>query len=207
MAKRKTTLAVIDKQIKSIGTSKAKLAGMVQTTLEMIAEHCFVSDDCTRLLPLIAAVDNPTWQRQINAWLAEFTPMRVRGEKCGLATKFKDERKADADTAIANWWKIDKGAANPFFNIVFDDTVKTETPIGEKELAAFITRNVNSLENMLKNKTIQPQVEGTIRRLKGELNALSLAPMTQAEYVASIGGNTGQFDTLETEETAAKAAA
>lgn len=127
-----TNLKAIDKNIKTVVTTAAKLNGLIHTTAVMVAEHAQEHGDCTRALALVKAMPASMRKTMLVLWFHTFTPIRVReaNDKVGML------KATDKGFTPFN---IEEGKATPFHLLAeqnpeksysFDELVKLVARLG-----------------------------------------------------------------------------
>lgn len=105
-----TTLKIIDKNIRSITTSAAKLNMLIHTTAMMVASHAKEHGDCTRALTLVKAMPASMRRTMLVLWFNTYTPIRVvdKNDKVGI---LKENAKGYTP------FDLEAGDLTPFFEI------------------------------------------------------------------------------------------
>ena len=104
------SLKIIDKNIRSITTSAAKLNLLIHTTAMLVANHAKEHGDCTRALTLVKAMPASMRRTMLVLWFDTFTPIRVveKNDKVGM---LKETAKGYTP------FDLDAGALTPFFEL------------------------------------------------------------------------------------------
>lgn len=112
------TLKVIDRNIRTIVTTAAKLNGRIHETAVMIAQHAKDHGDCTRALTLVKAMPASMRRTMLVLWFNTFTPIRVvlANDKVGI---LKPTAKGFVE------WDIPAGTAKPFYELAEENPEKS----------------------------------------------------------------------------------
>lgn len=104
------SLKNIDKNIRAITTSAAKLNMLIHTTAMMVAAHAQEHGDCTRALSLVKAMPASMRRTMLVLWFNTYTPIRVieKNDKVGM---LKETAKGYTP------FDLEAGNQTPFFDL------------------------------------------------------------------------------------------
>jgi class 3 adenylate cyclase len=104
------SLKNIDKNIRAITTSAAKLNMLIHTTAMMVAAHAQEHGDCTRALSLVKAMPASMRRTMLVLWFNTYTPIRVidKNDKVGI---LKETAKGYTP------FDLEAGNQTPFFDL------------------------------------------------------------------------------------------
>lgn len=104
------SLKNIDKNIRAITTSAAKLNMLIHTTAMMVATHAQEHGDCTRALTLVKAMPASMRRTMLVLWFNTYTPIRVidKNDKVGI---LKETAKGYTP------FDLEAGNETPFFDL------------------------------------------------------------------------------------------
>lgn len=177
------SLKLIDKNIKAVTTSAAKLNQLIHTTAMMIVRHAAPvaaggegHGDCTRALALVKAMPASMRRTMLVMWFSTYTPIRVvdKNDKVGI---LKETAKDYTP------WDLAGGELTPFFDLA------EQNPEGQimdfAKLVAMVTRIGKQIEKKIEEGKVAPEDVASAHAIAAQVSALKfqrvVVPVAEVE--------------------------
>lgn len=160
-----TTLKAIDKNIKMVATSGAKLNKLIHDTAMQIANHAKEHGDCTRALMLAKAMPASMRRTMLVLWFHTFTPIRVmlQNDKVGIS---KEGAKLYVD------WNLEEGDQTPFYELAEQNP--EQQPMDIEKILGLIAGLAKRIEKKVEEGAVKPEAVEGAKSLSRALSAIKV---------------------------------
>lgn len=161
-----TTLKLIDKNIRSITTSAAKLNMLIHTTAMMVATHAQEHGDCTRALTLVKAMPASMRRTMLVLWFNTYTPIRVidKNDKVGI---LKETAKGYTP------FDLDAGDLTPFFDLAEQNP---EAGVYDfAKLVQMVQRIGKQIEKKIEDGKVAPEDVDSAKAIARQVSGLTFS--------------------------------
>jgi hypothetical protein len=142
----------MDKNIKLVATTGAKLNTLIHETAMMIANHAKEHGDCTRALMLAKAMPASMRRTMLVLWFHTYTPIRVmlQNDKVGISKE---------GTKLFIPWNLEEGQQTPFFELAEQNP--EQPPMDIEKILGLIAGLSKRIEKKIEAGEVLPDaVEG-----------------------------------------------
>jgi hypothetical protein len=174
------SLKIIQKKIRWIGSTTAKVNGVIHETALLICAHTIEYNDCSTAKDLINAMPASMRRTMLKLWFETFTPIRFQ-MKDGLAIKV-GMLKPDAKTYTP--WDVVNGEAKPFYELAEENPEKGNLTFDK--LLALIQAQVKRAEKSVEEGKVEEKDRDSILLVAHTLKGLNFKRVTPANDANNV---------------------